>query len=139
MTDRNDVPHAYLLRMTPDQAESARILLKGAGIPFDPVANAAAYDTQDDTYWVMTADDLVYAIPAINEHLENAGLPHRVPEPQDLAQTLEALHLAYYQFEYRRLQPSEDLWKSNFPDWETMTRRYPALFALQQGEPPSRH
>lgn len=128
MTDINETPHQYIINLTPSQARTAQAVLQQAGILFEPMDDAVVMDTDNSSYWNMTADDLNNAIAAINRHLQVMGHQPPVPEPASLEQTLEALQLASTEFSWQNWHPDYESWQDRHTSWEETTGKYPNLF-----------
>ena len=121
--------HTFTLEMTLEQANAASHLLQSIGVQFEPGDALLQFDPDEDDYWTMRGRDLDDVITQINQHLQEHHPGLTVPDPVTLEQRAEALHLAYWQFEWRRNSVCEDLWTHGGANWRTVIDRYPALFA----------
>lgn len=127
----NEQPQPLLrfsLQMTTNQAIMAASILSSMGIAFDPAESLLELDPDEDAYWTMQGRDLEHLLVEINSHLREHHPGCRVPDPVTLEQRAEALRLAYWEFEWRRRSPAEDLWTHDGGAWADLTKRYPALF-----------
>ena len=118
----------FTVSMTSQQAKDAKILLNRAGIKFDPLAHMTISNPEDDTYGTMDASELPRIIDRVNDHLAHDGPGREVPYPKNFEQTADALRFAYNEFEWRKWDVYEDLWKEKGNTWESVKEKYPALF-----------
>ena len=119
----------FALTMTLDQALLARPLLASIGIPFEPAEAMLEHDPDDDTYWLMRSSELDHLLAEIRDRLDEHHPGCTLPDPETLEQTAEALALAYWEFEWNRRRPTEDLWRHDGRTWQQVMEKYPALFA----------
>lgn len=119
----------YVLSMTPSEARRAQEALPKQNIASEPAQAAVIMETQDDAYWNMPASQIHNIVEQVNERLEDTGESPKVPEPEALEETLEALSLASRQLSWRKWRVDYDAWKDRFPSWEEATKQYPALFS----------
>lgn len=118
----------FAITMTMQQAKLAQSLLADIGVEFEPTEAMFEHDPNDDAYWIMRSSQLDHLLPEIRDRLDVHHPGCSLPEPETLEQTAEALALAYWEFEWNRHSPTEDLWRHNGRTWQQVMEKYPALF-----------
>lgn len=118
----------FAITMTLQQARLAKPILANIGVKFEPAEDMLERDPDDDTHWVMRSSELDYLLSAIRDRLDEHHPGCTLPEPVTLEQTAEALALAYWEFEWNRHRPTEDLWRHDGGTWQQVIDKYPELF-----------